>query len=309
MAAGSSSPAAVYGALGANAVIAVTKFIAGSFTGSSAMISEGIHSVVDTGNQALILLGLRRARRPADDRHPFGYGKELYFWSFVVAIILFALGGGFSIFEGIEHVRHPVEVTNPLVNYIVLAIAFVVEAAAWVVAYRQLRREEGQGPIFGLMRRSKNPAVFTVLAEDTAATLGLVVAGLGLFLGQLLDLPVLDGVASIVIGLILVVVAGFLAFESMALLIGEAADPETDEAIKAIAEADEAVERVYEPLTMHLGPNQVLLNLGIHFRRDLPIGQIPAVIDRIETAIKRAHPEIKRVFIEAEGIKEAQGTD
>ncbi len=309
MAAESSSPAAVYGALAANAIIAVTKFVAGSATGSSAMISEGIHSVVDTGNQALILLGLRRARKPADDRHPFGYGKELYFWSFVVAIILFALGGGFSIYEGIEHLRHPVEISNPAINYIVLAIAFVVEAAAWIVAYRQLRKEEGQGPLFRLVRRSKNPAVFTVLAEDTAATLGLVVAAVCLFLGQLLDMPILDGVASVIIGLILVVVAGFLAFESQSLLIGEAADPETDESVRAIAEADEAVERVYEPLTMHLGSNQVLLNLGIQFRRGLPASNIPAVIDRIEGAIKAAHPEIKRVFIEAEGLKETRGSD
>ncbi len=309
MAAESSSPAAVYGALAANAIIAVTKFIAGSATGSSAMISEGIHSVVDTGNQALILLGLRRARKPADDRHPFGYGKELYFWSFVVAIILFALGGGFSIYEGIEHLRHPVEISNPLINYVVLAIAFVVEAAAWIVAYRQLRKEEGQGPVFRLVQRSKNPAVFTVLAEDTAATLGLAVAALGLFLGQLLDMPILDGVASVIIGLILVVVAGFLAFESQGLLIGEAADPETDESVRAIAEADEAVESVYEPLTMHFGPNQVLLNLGIQFRRGLPASNIPAVIDRIEGAIKAAHPEIKRVFIEAEGLKETQRSD
>jgi cation diffusion facilitator family transporter len=309
MAAENSSPAAVYGALVANAIIAVTKFAAGSITGSSAMISEGIHSVVDTGNQGLILLGLRRAKRPADDRHPFGYGKELYFWSFVVAIILFAAGGGFSIYEGIEHVRHPVEVTNPLINYVVLAIAFAVEAVAWIIAYRQLRREEGRGPILRLMRRSKNPAVFTVLAEDTAATLGLVVAALGLFLGQLLDMPVLDGVASITIGVILVVVAGFLAYESMALLIGESADPETDLSIKAIAEADPAVARVYEPLTMHLGPRQVLLNLGIQFRPDLPSGQIPAVIDRIERAIKSEHPEVRRIFIEAEGLKEVQGSD
>lgn len=301
MATESGSPVAVYGALGANFIIAITKFLASAVTGSSAMFSEGVHSVVDTSNQALILLGLRRSRKPPDDRHPFGYGKELYFWSFVVAIILFGFGGGLSFYEGIKHVRHPVPIDNPTWNYVVLSIAFVVESAAWILAYKELRKTEGNTPFFRALRASKNPAVFTVLAEDTAAMLGLLVAFLGVFLGQLLGMPVLDGVASIVIGVILFFVAAFLAFESKALLIGESADMETIASVRAIAEADESVLEVYDPLTMHFSSRQILLNLGIRFVADGGRIDIVTAIKRIERAIKVAHPDIRRIFIEAEG--------
>lgn len=304
MASENSSPIAVYGALAANLVIAVTKFVAASLTGSSAMLSEGIHSVVDTGNQALILLGLRRSKRPADARHPFGYGKELYFWSLIVAIILFALGGGLSIYEGLSHLRHPTELGDPTMSYIVLAIAFAVEGVAWALAYRELRRGAVHMPFLRAVRESKNPAVYTVLAEDTAAALGLVVAFLGIFLGHRLDLPILDGVASLVIGGILALVAVFLAYESKALLIGESADPDTVASVRRIAEADPAVREVHEPLTMHFAPRQILLNLDVRFRRDLPASEVAQAVDRIERAIHREHPAIQRIFIEAEGLRE-----
>ena len=306
MASESGSPVAVYSALVANFVIAITKFLASAVTGSSAMFSEGVHSVVDTSNQALILLGLRRSRKPPDARHPFGYGKELYFWSFVVAIILFGFGGGLSFYEGIKHVRHPVTIDNPTWNYVVLSIAFVVESAAWILAYKELRKAEGDTPFFRALRASKNPAVFTVLAEDTAAMLGLLVAFLGVFLGQLLGMPILHGVASIVIGVILCLVAAFLAFESKALLIGESADMETIESVRAIAEADEAVLEVYDPLTMHFSSRQILLNLGVRFVADDGRIDIVSAIKRIERAIKVAHPDIRRIFIEAEGPNELE---
>lgn len=305
MAAGSSdNPVAVYGALGANFVIAVTKFVAAFFTGSSAMLSEGIHSLVDTGNQCLILFGIKSSRKPADERHPFGYGKELYFWSLIVAILLFGLGGGLSIYEGINHLQHPVESTNLIWNYMVLSIAFVVEAFAWLVAYRELRKVSKNENFWQAVKNSKNPAVFTVLAEDTAACLGLIVAFLGVFLGHQLNNPYLDGVASVTIGVILAAVAVFLVYESKGLLVGESADPEITAGVRAIAESDEAVAHVYNPLTMHLSPQQILLNIGIQFKDDLPAANVPMVIDRIETSIRKKYPEVKRIFIEAEGVAE-----
>jgi cation diffusion facilitator family transporter len=299
----------VYGALAANAIIAVTKFIASGVTGSSAMFSEGIHSVVDTGNQALILFGLRRSRRPADASHPFGYGKELYFWSFVVAIILFSLGGGFSLYECIRHLQHPEPVRSPGWNYAVLAIALVVETAAWIIAYRALRKAEGSEiSLLSAVRRSKNPAIFTVLAEDTAAMLGLIAAFFGVLLGQLTGNPVWDAWASIAIGTILCGVAVFLAAESKGLLLGEAVRPAVAEALRGLIEADEDVVRVGNLLTLHFGPRQVLLNIDISFRDDLSSSELFAAIDRVESTIRQEHPEIRRVFIEAETLKQKGST-
>ena len=307
MAAGSDNPVAVYGALIANGIIAVTKFVASVATGSSAMFSEGIHSVVDTGNQALILFGIRRSKRPADARHPFGYGKELYFWSFVVAILLFSLGGGLSLYEGFRHLGHPEPVANPGWNYAVLGVALVVEAIAWWIAYRQIRAAEGPDiSLLQAMRRSKNPAVFTVLAEDTAAMLGLLVAFLGVFLGQVTGNPVWDAAASLAIGAILCSVAVFLAFESKALLLGEGMRPEVAAAIQRLVESDDAVSWAGRPLTLYFGPKEVLLNLEVGFRHDLEAAELPAAIDRVESAIKREHPTITRVYLEAEGLRRAK---
>lgn len=304
MAANFDSPWAVYGALVANAIIAVTKFFAAGVTGSSAMFSEGIHSVVDTGNQALILFGLHRSRRPADARHPFGYGKELYFWSFVVAIILFSLGGGFSLYEGIRNLQHPEPVQSPGWSYAVLAIAFVVEAAAWIIAYRALRKAEGaEISLLSAVRQSKNPAIFTVLAEDTAAMLGLIAAFLGVWLAQVTGNPVYDAWASIAIGVILSGVAVFLASESKGLLVGEAVRPEVSSRIRELVEADADVVRVGDLLTLHFGPRQVLLNIDISFDRGLASDKLLAAIDRVESAIRTEHPEINRVFIEVETFK------
>ena len=300
----SECPITVYGAIAANAVIAVSKFAAGLISGSSAMLSEGIHSVVDTGNELLLLLGIHRSKKPADELHPFGYGKELYFWSLIVAILLFGLGGGMSIYEGITHLRHPAVIQNPAWNYVVLGIAFIAEGASWAIALKKFleKKRRGRG-LWQALRASKNPAVFVVLAEDSAALAGILVAFLGVLLGHRLQNPYLDGTASIIIGLILATVAGFLAYESRDLLLGESADADVVQSIRKVAGADPAVLGVSHPLTMHFGPEQVLLNLDIEFRPDLSASEITAAVDRLEAGIRRERPSIKRIFIEAESLK------
>jgi cation diffusion facilitator family transporter len=297
-------PVTVYGTIAANAVIAVSKFAAGLISGSSAMLSEGIHSVVDTGNELLLLLGIHRSEKPADALHPFGYGKELYFWRLIVAILLFGLGGGMSIYEGISHLQHPAVIRDPTWNYVVLGIAFIAEGTSWVVALKKLleKKQKGQG-LWQALRASKNPAVFTVLAEDSAALAGILVAFLGVLLGHRLRNPYLDGAASIVIGLILATVAGFLAYESRDLLVGESADEDVVQCVRKLAEADPAAVGVSRPLTMHFGPDQVLLNLDIEFRPNLSASEVAAAVDRLEASIRRERPSIKRIFIEAESLK------
>ena len=300
--ASASSKKAVYAAIAGNFAIAITKFIAAFLTGSSAMLSEGIHSVVDTGNGALLLFGIRMSRRPADPSHPFGYGKELYFWTLIVAILIFAVGGGMSLYEGINHLKHPAALRDPLWNYLVLGFALVFEGFAWAVAFKEFRKTQGKMSLLKAVRASKDPTTFTVLFEDSAAMLGLLVAFLGIFLGHRLNNPYLDGVAAIIIGFILAVVAVLLAYESKGLLVGEGASRETIESICALAQDDPAVVRVMPPLTMHFGPQEVLLNLDIKFRPGISAEEIEAAVDRMEAEIRRRHPEIKRIFIEAESI-------
>ena len=247
----SESRIAIFAAIAGNVAIAITKLIAAYFTGSAAMLSEGIHSLVDTGNGGLLLLGIRMSRKPADANHPFGRGKELYFWSLVVAILIFALGGGMSVYEGVTHMLHHQPPSDPTWNYVVLGFAFVFEGGSSFFALRAFRKEmSGQG-VFRTIRDSKDPTTFTVLFEDTAALLGLIVAFLGIFLGHWFHNPYLDGVASIIIGLILAVVAGFLAYESKGLLIGEGVDQKTLASIRELAGADESVAEVRKSLTMH----------------------------------------------------------
>nr|MDJ0981013.1 cation diffusion facilitator family transporter [Kiloniellales bacterium] len=226
--ASASSTKVILAALVGNFLIAVTKFTAAWFTGSSAMFSEAVHSTVDTGNQGLLLYGLKRSKRPADAQHPFGHGQELYFWAFVVAILIFGLGAGVSIYEGIAKIQDPHEITNPVVNYVVLGMAMVFEAGACWVAFKEFNRRRGALGYFEAIRRSKDPSIFTVLLEDSAAMLGLIVAMVAIALGQALDMPVLDGVGSVVIGCILAATAIFLIWETKPLLIGEAADPEVE---------------------------------------------------------------------------------
>ncbi len=264
------------------------------------MLSEAIHSLVDTGNQVLLLYGIRAAARPPDEAHPFGYGMELYFWTFVVAILIFAVGAGVSIYEGIDKLRHPDPVTDPYINYLVLGVAFVFEAGAWWIAWKEFRAAKGARGILAAVRRSKDPTVFTVLFEDTAAMLGLIVAAVGIALGQFLAIPELDGAASVVIGLILAVTALLLAIECKGLLLGEATHPEVIAEIRRMIADHPAILTTNEILTMHMGPEDVLLNLSVDFADGITSTDVEAAITGLERDIKSAHPEITRVFIEAQ---------
>ncbi len=298
--AASSSKTVIYAALGGNVLIAVTKFVAAGFTGSAAMLSEAIHSSVDSGNQMLLLLGLRRAARPATARHPFGHGLELYFWTFVVAVLIFGVGAGVSVVEGISKIRDPHPLGSPWINYLVLVVALIFEGVVWVVALRAFRDAKGTLGWFEAVHQSKDPTVFTVLFEDTAAMLGLLVALLGIWLGHTLDLPVLDGLASLVIGCILAGTATFLAWECQSLLTGEGTSPAVQASIHAIAAADPAVARPNEILTMHFGPQDVLVALSLDFVDTGTAADVERAVTRIERGIKAAHPEITRVFIESQ---------
>ncbi len=293
----------IYAALIGNGLISVTKFIAAGLTGSAAMFAEGVHSVVDTGNQVLLLYGIHRAKRPASPSHPYGHGKEIYFWSFVVAMLIFALGSGISIYEGIHRVLHPEPVTNPLVNYIVLGAAMIFEGFAWWFAYREFRSQQGTRSLVNAVRASKDPIAFVVLFEDSAAMLGLVMAAIGLTLSQVLDLPIFDGIASISIGLILGFTAVLLAIRTKSLLIGEAADPALVEDVRKRASELEAVVAVNEVLTLHMGPHFVLLNVSVDLKDSLPAGKVEQGIEQLTRELRETHPDIKRVFIEAESRK------
>jgi cation diffusion facilitator family transporter len=292
----------IYAAIAANLAIAVTKFIAAAVTGSSAMLSEGIHSLVDTGNGGLLLLGIYQSKKPPDATHPFGHGKEIYFWTLIVAIMIFAVGGGISAYEGILHILHPHRLEDPTWNYIVLGLAALFEGLSLIVAFRQFNSLKGEQTTWRAIRTSKDPTIFTVLLEDSAAMLGLVAAFVGIYLSHRLNNPYFDGLASITIGIILAVVAVLLAYESKGLLIGEGADPQTLERIRTIAEADPGVERVRRPLTMYFGPRTVLLTLDVQFHKKLSETELVAAVDRLETAIRSQYPDIKQIFIEAESI-------
>jgi cation diffusion facilitator family transporter len=292
----------IYAAFFGNLLIAATKFFAAAFTGSSAMLSEAIHSLVDTGNQLLLLYGLRRAGKPADSQHPFGYGMELYFWTFVVAIIIFGLGAGVSVFEGLSKIGAPHPVPDISVNFIVLGLAGLFEAAAWTVAYREFNRSRGGRGLIEAIRRSKDPAIFTVLFEDTAAMLGLIVAFIGIWLAEALNMPILDGVASIAIGAILAVTAALLAYECKGLLIGEGASAATVDGVRALVSTSGGINAINEVLTMHMGPEDILLTLSVDFSGDLDSDEVEASISDMESRIKETYPEIKRIFIEAQSI-------
>jgi len=301
--ASSESKKVIYAALVGNSLIAVTKFAAGVFTGSSAMFSEAVHSLVDTGNQWLLLYGIKRAQQPADDRHPFGYGMELYFWSFVVAILIFGVGAGVSIYEGVQRVIEPHPITSPYVNYAVLGLAMVFEGVAWWIAFRAFSRVKGRRTLMAEIRFSKDPTVFTVLFEDSAAMLGLVVAMAGIAAAHAFEMPVLDGVAAILIGAILAVTAGLLAYECKGLLIGEGAGGAVVNGIRQIIGKQDGIKSINEVLTMHLGPADVLANLSLDFKDGLSANDVERAVSALERAIKKAYPEVTRIFIEAQSAR------
>jgi len=286
----------------ANLGIAAMKFFAAAFTGSAAMASEGIHSLVDTGNGVLIGVGSRRSRRPPDDAHPFGHGKELYFWTFVVSVVVFGVGAGMSIYQGVTHLVRPHRIENMTWSYLVLGVSAVLEGASWVVAARMFAGVKGHRGVWQTIRGTKDPTTFAVLLEDSAALAGLVVAFIGISLGQALGLPILDAVASLVIGLLLAAVAVVMARESMGLLVGESASGPLVADVRALAARDPAVEHVGRVLSVHFGPDAVLINMEVRFHADGSLPDLRAGIERIEEAVQRAHPEVKWVFFAAEEL-------
>ena len=294
----SASKKVIWAALAGNSLIAVTKFTAALLTGSSAMLSEGIHSLVDTGNQVLLLYGLKRSTAPPDENFPFGHGKEIYFWSFVVAILIFAVGAGISFYEGIVHIQHPSMPGNPNVNYIVLVLAGLFEGVAWLFAFREFSRAKGRWGYLEAVKRGKNPSLFVVLFEDSAAMLGLLAAFLGVYLTHTTGNPVYDGLASIVIGLILGGTAIWLAHETKGLLIGESANREIVHGIRIIASSYPHVETVNEVLTLHMGPDFILANISLDFVDTVPAGLVEEILEQIRTTIKEEYPQVKRVFAE-----------
>ena len=309
MAAGSVSRKVIYAALAGNLMIALTKFAAAWWTGSSAMLSEGVHSVVDTSNQLLLLYGINRAQKPPDEDHPLGYGRELYFWSFIVALLIFSLGAGVSFYQGIAHIRVPVHIADPIVNYVVLAISFIFEGATFLIALKEFNKTRGALGYIEAVHLSKDPTSFLVLFEDSAALIGIVIAFLGTFAAVQLDMPVLDGVASIGIGIVLAGTATFLARESKALLIGEGARGRTMRSIRQIAGEQPGVERVNDLVTVHLSPNQVVAALSLEFKDELNTPQIEQAVASIERRICKQHPEVSTIFVKPQsGSTRAQRT-
>ncbi|MBO6826442.1 MAG: cation transporter [Sneathiella sp.] len=298
----SGSKKVIYAALAGNTLIAISKFVGATVTGSSAMLSEGVHSLVDTGNQGLMLLGLKRASRAPDAKHPFGYGMEVYFWSFMVAVLIFALGSGISIYEGIHALSAPEPVKDPIWSYSILGLGIIFEGWAWSVAYKEFKKGIGQKSMWRAIRQSKDPTIFTVLLEDTAAMLGLVTALVGIFLSQQLEMPMLDGVASILIGCILAAVAIILSIECKALLIGETASRDTVTSIEAIIQQHPGILALNELLTMHLGPQEILLNVSVDFVDGLTVEEVEKSISDLEAEIKSHHPLVKRIFIEVQSV-------
>ena len=293
------SRVAIYGAIGANVAIASTKFAVAGITGSSAMLSEGIHSAVDTFNGVLLLVGIRLSQRPATAEHPFGHGKELYFWSLIVAVLIFGLGGGVSFYEGIQHIRNPEPMRDPTWNYIVLALAALFEGTSFFIALRQFRAQARGVPFWQALGQSKDPTTYTVLAEDSAALVGLAVAALGIYSSHRFDLPVLDGAASVVIGLLLAGVAVLLISQARGLLIGEGIRPETARAIRSLAMEQPSVSDVGRVLSMYIGPDEVLAIVDVNFKEGTATGDAADAISAIEQKVRARFPLIRRIFIEA----------
>lgn len=298
-----SSNKAIYGAIIANTAIAISKFIAAGVTGSASMLSEGIHSLVDTGNGILLLFGIKKSKQPADRKHPFGYGNEIYFWSFIVAILIFALGGGIALYEGIHHLKHPEPVTNAIWNYVVLGLAIIFEGAAFRVAMKQFNKTRGKASFYKSLKDSKDLPTVAIIIEDSAAILGLLIALSCLIIGQVTGNIYFDGIGSVLIGLLLISVSLFFAIECKGLLVGEGLMQADVYRIKKILKKNENVLAFDRPLSLYFGPNEVLVNLNVNFKDNLTSDEIEETIDAIEVAIKNEIPEVNRIYIEAESIK------
>jgi cation diffusion facilitator family transporter len=302
----SGSRKVIYAAVLANLGIAVAKFIVAAITGSAAMLAEGIHSAVDTGNEFLLLIGERNSAKPADKSHPFGYGKALYFWALLVALSVFSLGGGLSIYHGISALRHPDPVEDPLWNYVVLAVSACFEGYSWNVSRRELNKRRKPGAsLWQTVHASKDASVFTVFIEDTAALLGLAIAAVGITLGWLFDSPYFDAGASVLIGLLLVGAAFALARETGALLVGEGIGTDATRRVCKILRDDPSIEDVGKVLSMQLGPDEVLLTAAVRFNRGMRIDEVEAAIERLENAVTAAYPPIRHIYFESGALRSA----
>jgi len=295
----------IYSALAANLLIAVTKFIAGAFTNSSSMIAEGIHSSVDTTNQLLLLYGLKRSVKPPDQYRPFGYGKELYFWSFIVAIMIFGLGGVVSISQGIAHIRHPQVLIDPGWNYAVLALSFVFEGASLLVAIKEFNKTRNGLSWWKAIIKSKDPSGFLVLFEDGAAVMGLIIVFIFMVFSHQFNLPFLDGLASVLVGILLIFVSFILARESRSLLMGEGLSPDTQVKLKQLIEADEDVIEVSNMLSTYQSPKEVLLMLTIAFNADLNTKGLTDAIERLRQSIQSNSAIIKYVIIQPRSCEQS----
>ena len=306
MADANASKLSLYGGIAANIAIAISKFVAAYFTGSSAMLSEGIHSLVDTGNSVLLLYGTARSQRPPDASHPFGHSKELYFWGLIVAVLIFAIGGGMSFYEGIKHMQHPEPLEDATWNYVVLGLSFLFEGLAFYLSLKALlAQSEANVGFVKMLRTSKDPAVFASVMENLAALVGLAVAGLGVLLGHLLNNPYFDGGASIAIGLLLMLVAVFLVNRTKGLLVGAGVDAPTLANLERIARAQPQVREIRTPLTMYLGPNDVMMALDVEFADNLSSTEVAQAVEHLQDAIRKEHPEVQRIFIEAKNLMPA----
>jgi cation diffusion facilitator family transporter len=291
------SKTAIIAALVGNLLIAVIKGIAAALSGSSAMLSESVHSMVDTGNEVLLLYGLKRAAKPPDKVHPYGYGRELYFWSFVVALLIFAVGAGVSAYEGVVHIRHPEPIRDVWINFVVLGLAAVFEGISWWFGWKAFSRVRRSRPIWDAFVASKDPTTFMVLFEDSAALLGILIAAIATFLSWKLKLPWVDGAGSILIGLVLAIVAALLARESKELLIGERASPELSAAVRQTASEDPCVRKVIDITTSQMGPDQVIATIAVEIDEDLRVPEVEQLIARIEESIQARFPQLFRIFI------------
>ena len=287
---------AVVAAILGNLAIATTKFFAAALSGSSAMLSEAIHSLVDTGNGALILLGIRNSRKPPDFEHPFGHGRELYFWTLMVGVLIFGVGGGMSVYEGLTHLTHPTPIENARLTYIVLGVSAAFESVSWYFGWKAFNKERRGRGILQAIHATKDPTSFSVLLEDSAALLGLAVALLGIFLSKSLNQPYFDGGASIVIGLLLCTIATVMVHESRGLLIGEGVDRQTLKGLRAIVEEDGDVAHVQHLHTIYQSPGSVLLVIELRFKDSISAVDVRAAVRRLETNIRARYPEIKYVF-------------
>jgi cation diffusion facilitator family transporter len=296
----------VYAEIGANIVVTTAKFIAAAVSGSSAMMAEGFHSLADTGDGLLLLLGQHLSTRPPDRKHPFGHGLEIYFWTFIVALLIFAIGGGLSIYDGVHRILHPEPLRNALWNYVVLGVAFVFDGGSFLVAWRKFRKDAGKQDLWQALTTTRDMTVATVLLENSSDLVGILLAFLGVFLSHVLDMPVLDGIASVMIGLVLVAVAIFLGHQSRALLSGERAEPRMIAGIQAVVDADPMVQWCGRPMTLQLGPDTVMLALDLQFRPMLSASDAASAIDELEKKVRSRYPIVKQIFIEAQALAESK---